>query len=796
MSIIVKIANVTRGVSPDTLRITHTLFQRSVAEFTVPDKAGSIELAVGQTVEIKQGGNTLFAGTISEISREKYGPDAMRYWRVSATDWSAMCDRRLAPAEYEWQSGKRNDIFRNIVTASLNGEDDFVAEHTEMLNADGTTTEYPVTTALSTPSVYLNDTLQTSGYVWNGTSKTITFDAPPKRTEPIKFKYNVHCADLSLVPANTGSIVEEFKIGTNGETVSAALTRLCKESGGGLYWRFDHQRRILFTTFVSGPTIASISNTSGNLIADSIAATHSRQEFANVVRVFFSAVVEQRTETATGDGSRKSFSMGQEIVSEPKVRLNGVYQTVGLKSGTAEYDVFWNNGGKEIEFAVAPPSGALIESSFKGQSTFRADAVDNASIAERALAEGSSGIYEKAITYTEQIGVERAQEIADTTLARMSAMAGNVTFQSDDLSYVVPGDKIVVSSLTGIPSGTYFCRSITMNLLGPSLIRSSIEIATGQMVMSGLETLAGDKFLPGVANFSLERDAREPIPNVVIGEDAVTVGYVEIDGVLKIDISVVVTVPTSPANAHFEGCQVYMEIDGDRKTDLGYQVCTVDADEEWTIRTVQRLPLQDEQWKLYFVSRSFERQNTPVWSADPDPWNVSPYVIVEAKAQPLVTEDGPPQVTEEDAGFWNADTTAWVHEGYYDSLGNLYIEWTAKLPADLTNVSGVQIYLHPVDTTTYNPATGLLDQFSAEPPTAEGVFRDRITINAIDVPVGGQTWDVIFCCYDRAGNRTVDDDEYPTGPTVTITVPASTGGDVVPISALTLQQRLNALPRI
>jgi len=797
MSITVTIGGISRGVSPETLAISHTLFQRSVAEFTIPDSAGSIEVTVGQTVVIEMDSYTLFAGSVTEATKEKLGPNLARYLRIAAVDWSVMCDRRLAPSEFQWKGAKANDILRNIVTASLNNEDDYVASHTEILASDGTTTVYTLSQALSTPSVYVDGTLLSTGYTWASGPKTVTFDTAPARTASIMFTYNVECADLSLVSANSGPVIEEFKIGTNGETVAAALTRLCRDANG-YYWKFDSQKRIVFATFASGPVIATISNSSGNIVADSVSATSTRQEFANVVRVFFSAIVEERTETLTGDGTRKVFSVGQEIVAEPVVRVGGVYQLVGLKGQTTGKEVYWSNSSKDIEFEDAPANATVIEVSFKGKSTHRVDAIDADSINERALAEGSSGIYEKAITIDEQISIERAQEIADQTLDRLASMSGSVTFQSNSI-LAVPGDRIT-STVTGIPATTYLVRSVRMVLIGPDILRSTIELATGNLILSGLETLAGDSYVPGVGNVALERDARPKIPDVIIGEDAVTVGFVEIDGVLKIDISVVVTVPESGNDNRFEGVQLFLEIDGDRKIDLESKVCNVEAGEEWTIRITQDLPVTDETWVLYFVSRNWNRVNTPVWKTDDEEAYASPNVTIEAKTQPLVTEEGTPEVTDEHAGWWDADEEEWVAEGYYDQLvENLFVEWECKAPAETVNWSGLQIYIHVVDSDPpfFNAATGLVEIYEAEPPEPEGLMKGRLILDAAVAPEEEAEWEIIFCSYDRAGNRTLDEDDFPTGPSVTVTIPgrALSGGGIVPVWNLDhLQLLIDALP--
>lgn len=796
MAITCTIRGVTRRVSPDTLGLTNTLFQRSTCEFSVPDKNGDIEIEVGESVTIQEGSYVWFSGTITEVNKDKIAPGNPRYIRISAVDWSQMCDRRIAPPEYSWKDAKANDILRNIAASGLVNEGTYTAQTSERYASDGTTTVFQLGNAQSTPTVYINDALVTSGYTWSSGPKTITFDVAPARTTPFEFRYDVLTVDLSLVPAGGGPTIAEFKI-AQPETVAESFTRLCKEAGS-YYWRFDTSKRLRFSSFTAGSVIATLSNSSGNIIAGSIKSRQTREQFANYVRVTFNNFTQTRTETAIGDGTKKVFPMSQEIVGEPMVRVNGSMKTVGLRGVDSGRDVVWSSGSKEIEFATAPAAAANIEIVFKGKSIGLADAYDGASIDARRTVEGGSGVYAKAISLDFEVSPDKAQEVADNELARYLTMSTSITFDTDDI-VAVPGDRIT-TTVTGAPTGTFVVRQVRTALQGPSLMRSSIELVSGNFILDGLESLGSlAGYQPFAGGVPIERDTRPAIPDVILGDTPVVVSTTEIDGVLKYRLDFTYTVPESQADNRFESVQLYLD-DGERKTDMGSHVSNAVEGDEATFTEIVRLPPVDQTWTFYLVSRNWTRSNTPVWITDPPSAGESPNVVVEVLAQPL-TVDPTPEVTDNNAGQYDSEADTWAAVGYYDSLvENLFIDWTAKLPADLVNWSGLVVYLHVVDSDPpfYSAATGLLDQFNAEPPLAEGIIKDRLILNAADAPVDTEDWEVIFCSYDRAGNRTEDDDGYPTGPSVTISIPGTStvGGDVGPISALTLQQRLNALPRI
>ncbi len=116
----VTIGLVSRGVEPDSLQISESLFNISTASFTVPDVEVSIAIDVGTPVEIHDGLALIFSGTITEASAELVD-GVYRKWSVSCQDHNAALSRRIA-GEYEWNKEKANNIFRSILQNGMTDE--------------------------------------------------------------------------------------------------------------------------------------------------------------------------------------------------------------------------------------------------------------------------------------------------------------------------------------------------------------------------------------------------------------------------------------------------------------------------------------------------------------------------------------------------------------------------------------------------------------------------------------------------------------------------------------------------
>jgi hypothetical protein len=103
--------------------ITSQTLGRWTLQIDLFDDTGNYTVAVGQTVQITEGGYTLFAGCVQTVQYTRLmGTTKAFIWHVTATDKSGICDRRIVPV-ITFPAG--NDVAQTIlaiVAADLNGE--------------------------------------------------------------------------------------------------------------------------------------------------------------------------------------------------------------------------------------------------------------------------------------------------------------------------------------------------------------------------------------------------------------------------------------------------------------------------------------------------------------------------------------------------------------------------------------------------------------------------------------------------------------------------------------------------
>jgi hypothetical protein len=134
------------GVQPDSLSITHTLFQRSTASFTIPDPTGTLNVAVGHSVKVFQDQYLWFAGTVTSADTTLV-KGVNRSISINAVDYSQLCDRRLTP-DMQWKDTPANTICRELVAASLKGEGTYQTGTSLTFASDGVSTTWNMPEAL------------------------------------------------------------------------------------------------------------------------------------------------------------------------------------------------------------------------------------------------------------------------------------------------------------------------------------------------------------------------------------------------------------------------------------------------------------------------------------------------------------------------------------------------------------------------------------------------------------------------------------------------------------------------
>lgn len=201
----------------------------------------------------------------------------------------------------------------------------------------------------------------------------------------------------------------------------------------------------------------------------------TREDLCNRVTVkVSSALRDPDTETFTGDGVTQSFNVTYPIAREPQIFVGSpaVAQTVGIIGVDTGKDWYWQAGSTEIrqEDGDTPISGGVsIEVTYVGTESILVSAVNSASVTERALVEGNSGIYHKLLTLDQKLTRANAQAIADAYVDRFSALSTVLIFETDSLHEpeiinVEPGQILTVSLTGWNAAGTYLVRSVNLQL--------------------------------------------------------------------------------------------------------------------------------------------------------------------------------------------------------------------------------------------------------------------------------------------------------------------------------------------
>ncbi len=120
--ITLKIGGADYRIKRNTLAITNTLGGRSTCEFSIDNPDGTITApAVGQSVLVKDGSCTIFAGSIESVEALRYPGTLAGLWRVSCVDNHRILDRRVT-RRHSWQSKRAGEILTEICTTCLRGE--------------------------------------------------------------------------------------------------------------------------------------------------------------------------------------------------------------------------------------------------------------------------------------------------------------------------------------------------------------------------------------------------------------------------------------------------------------------------------------------------------------------------------------------------------------------------------------------------------------------------------------------------------------------------------------------------
>lgn len=169
-------------------------------------------------------------------------------------------------------------------------------------------------------------------------------------------EYIIDNYTTGITYANVACTVAVTKIVFNKMQISKCFSELA--SLVNYNWYIDYEKDVHFFAKNSEASPFNITNTSTDIIADSLQLENDLSQLRNVViiRGGDKVATNTRDKTHTGDGVQKTFNTDYQFASLPTVTVNGVAQTVGVENLDSEddFDCIWDYNQKYVRFKTAP----------------------------------------------------------------------------------------------------------------------------------------------------------------------------------------------------------------------------------------------------------------------------------------------------------------------------------------------------------------------------------------------------------------------------------------------------------
>lgn len=347
-----------------TLNIVETLGGRSTCEFSIDNPDGSITAPqVGQSVLVKDGAYTIFAGSIETVEAVRYPGTFAGLWRVSCVDHHRILDRRIT-GQKSWQATRAGAIVIEICTTYLGGE----AVGIDFIQQGPVVERFEIDHA--TIAEALQQLAEVAGMVWYiDYGRQLRFFAP-----------NSYACPFELDPDSTN--FEDLVLRSTREQYA---NRIIAKIG----------------QFVRDPQMARF---------DAQGRTGEGEDPLDWMKP---------------DGTRKRWAVTFPVHASPTVRVNGVSRTVGPYGDDAA-EFYWQTGSREIgqsdnSAALAP--GDVLEITYIGLSSEVLTVENTGEISRRASIEQHTGIYEKLIDTSQEMTRADARQYAQAALDKLDSLS-------------------------------------------------------------------------------------------------------------------------------------------------------------------------------------------------------------------------------------------------------------------------------------------------------------------------------------------------------------------------------------
>jgi hypothetical protein len=307
--------------------------------------------------------------------------------------------------------------------------------------------------------------------------------------------------------------------------MSDALNDLAAYSG--LSWYIDFNKDIHFYSRTAEPAPWELTDTSADFRNFKI--TRHREGYRNVQYITNAqGTTGARTETLTGDGSRKSFTVGYPIAFAPLVNQNGTDRSVGVKGVDTGMEWYWSQGSDTLvmdDSETTPIEGEPIVVAYEGLIDIITKVENGDEVDARRTIEGGLGKYEAVESDEGMIGKDLTVQRAASLLRLNGKLPDKIAYETDvDGLRAGMAQSIVVSRHD--VSGVFLISKIVAEDVDSKFLRYKVTAINGEAT-GGWEgffrsSIGSRKDLPSiVTNGSGTSDVY--VVNTAWAKDALTV---------------------------------------------------------------------------------------------------------------------------------------------------------------------------------------------------------------------------------------------------------------------------------
>jgi len=292
---------------------------------------------------------------------------------------------------------------------------------------------------------------------------------------------DIHAQYLALEGVGIGSIEAGptlIEAVFNYVRASDALDALAEKAGK--IWYIDENRLLWFVDRDVTAAPWNITDDDRNKIKGSTVKSGANTMYRN--RQYIRGgrdITSIQTETFTGDGTAKAFTVGYGFNAAPAVTVNGVGQTIGIKGIDETIDCYWAKGDPVLVFDSGSIPGAVpIVITYIGEYDILALATNETEIDAQRTIEGSTGT-----GFVDDISDE--PKLDDRDAAFDSAVAKLNRFGVNSVKYrysthtlgLRPGQiQAITDSAYGLVAEDMLIEAVTFRGIGTELLHSIVAI--------------------------------------------------------------------------------------------------------------------------------------------------------------------------------------------------------------------------------------------------------------------------------------------------------------------------------